>query len=73
MTLNRLVLGLGAVALTTAAAVLPAVGQDAYPSRSVTMVVPFPPGGSDGRHVREGVAKRPPLEGRLAAISGPGT
>lgn len=35
-------LGLGLAGLAT----LPAVAQDKYPSRPITMVVPFPPGGS---------------------------
>ena len=35
-------IGLGLAGLAT----LPAVAQDKYPSRPITMVVPFPPGGS---------------------------
>jgi len=34
-----------AIFVATAACVLPAVAQEAYPSRPIAMVVPFPPGG----------------------------
>ena len=37
-----LLLGLAATALVAGA---PAAGQDAYPSKPITMIVPFPPGG----------------------------
>ena len=60
MTLSRLFLQLGAAALTAAAAVLPAFAQDAYPSKPVTMLVPFPPGGvadTVGRPVAEAMAR----------------
>ncbi|MEK9953299.1 MAG: tripartite tricarboxylate transporter substrate binding protein [Curvibacter sp.] len=60
MTLNRLFLQLSAAALTAAAAVLPAFAQDAYPSKPVTMLVPFPPGGvadTVGRPVAEAMAR----------------
>ncbi|MCZ8253317.1 MAG: tripartite tricarboxylate transporter substrate binding protein [Hylemonella sp.] len=60
MTLSRLFLQLSAAALTAAAAVLPAFAQDAYPSKPVTMLVPFPPGGvadTVGRPVAEAMAR----------------
>jgi tripartite-type tricarboxylate transporter receptor subunit TctC len=60
MTLSRLFLQLSAAALTAAAAVLPAFAQDAYPSKPVTMLVPFPPGGvadTVGRPVAEAMGR----------------
>jgi len=36
----------GALSTTAAVAVLPAIAQDAYPSRPVTFINPFPPGGA---------------------------
>jgi tripartite-type tricarboxylate transporter receptor subunit TctC len=60
MTLSRLFLQLSAAAITAAAAVLPAFAQDAYPSKPVTMLVPFPPGGvadTVGRPVAEAMAR----------------
>ncbi len=60
MTLSRLFLQLSAAALTAAAAVLPTFAQDAYPSKPVTMLVPFPPGGvadTVGRPVAEAMAR----------------
>ena len=60
MNLNRLFLQLSAAALTAAAAVLPAFAQDAYPSKPLTMLVPFPPGGvadTVGRPVAEAMAR----------------
>ncbi len=41
----RTVSPLLAIFIATAACVLPAVAQEAYPSRPIAMVVPFPPGG----------------------------
>ena len=35
----------GRVALALLAAVLPAAADEPYPSRPITIVVPFPPGG----------------------------
>jgi tripartite-type tricarboxylate transporter receptor subunit TctC len=60
MTLSRLFLQLSAAALTAAAAVLPAFAQDAFPSKPVTMLVPFPPGGvadTVGRPVAEAMGR----------------
>lgn len=60
MTLSRLFLQLSAAVVTAAAAVLPAFAQDAYPSKPVTMLVPFPPGGvadTVGRPVAEAMAR----------------
>ena len=60
MILNRLILQLSAAALTAAAAVLPALAQDAYPGKPVTMLVPFPPGGvadTVGRPVAEAMGR----------------
>ena len=60
MTLSRLFLQLSAAAITAAAAVLPALAQDAFPSKPVTMLVPFPPGGvadTVGRPVAEAMAR----------------
>ena len=60
MTLSRLFLQLSAAALTAAAAVLPALAQDTFPSKPVTMLVPFPPGGvadTVGRPVAEAMAR----------------
>ena len=42
---SRTVSRLLAVILATSACALPAAAQDAYPSRPITMIVPFPPGG----------------------------
>ena len=42
---SRIKSRLGAALLATCAVVLPALAQDAYPSRPIAMVVPFPPGG----------------------------
>lgn len=58
MTQRREFLQLGAVALATAG--LPAFAQDAYPSKPVTMLVPFPPGGvadTVGRPVAEAMGR----------------
>ena len=47
-------------AASLAAATLPALAQDAYPSKPITMVVPFPPGGvadTVGRPVAEAMAR----------------
>jgi len=58
MTQRREFLQLGAAAL--AAAGLPAFAQDAYPSKPVTMLVPFPPGGvadTVGRPVAEAMGR----------------
>ena len=44
---RRLLLSIGlGLAGLAGLATLPAVAQDKYPSRPITMVVPFPPGGS---------------------------
>jgi tripartite-type tricarboxylate transporter receptor subunit TctC len=58
MTQRREFLQLGAAAL--AAASLPALAQDAYPSKPVNMLVPFPPGGvadTVGRPVAEAMGR----------------
>ncbi|MBI2745466.1 MAG: tripartite tricarboxylate transporter substrate binding protein [Burkholderiales bacterium] len=58
MTQRREFLQLGAAALATAG--LPAFAQDAYPSKPVTMLVPFPPGGvadTVGRPVAEAMGR----------------
>jgi tripartite-type tricarboxylate transporter receptor subunit TctC len=58
MTQRREFLQLGAAAL--AAASLPVYAQDAYPSKPVTMLVPFPPGGvadTVGRPVAEAMGR----------------
>ena len=58
MTQRREFLQLGAAAL--AAAGLPAFAQDAYPSKPVTLLVPFPPGGvvdTVGRPVAEAMGR----------------
>lgn len=60
MSYRRLFLQLGAAAFTAAAVVLPALAQDAFPSKPVTMLVPFPPGGvadTVGRPVAEAMAR----------------
>jgi tripartite-type tricarboxylate transporter receptor subunit TctC len=60
MNLSRLFLQLSAAAITAAAAVLPALAQDAFPSKPLTMLVPFPPGGvadTVGRPVAEAMAR----------------
>ena len=47
-------------AATLAAASLPSLAQDAYPSKPITMVVPFPPGGvadTVGRPVAEAMGR----------------
>src|SRR6202012_5566269 len=44
MTLARTLVAVVAISLAVAAAISPVAAQD-YPSRPVTMVVPFPPGG----------------------------
>ncbi len=47
-------------AASLAAATLPALAQDAYPSKPITMVVPFPPGGvadTVGRPVAEAMGR----------------
>jgi len=46
MKIRRSVLGLAAIAAFAFAAVGPASAQGAYPERPITMVVPFPAGGS---------------------------
>lgn len=59
MTQRRHLLQLGAAALTGLSG-LPAFAQDAYPSRPVNMVVPFPPGGvadAVGRPVAEAMGR----------------
>ncbi len=58
MTQRREFLQLGAA--TLAAAGLPAFAQDAYPSKPVTLLVPFPPGGvadTVGRPVAEAMGR----------------
>lgn len=58
MTQRREFLQLSAAAL--AAASLPALAQDAYPNKPVTMLVPFPPGGvadTVGRPVAEAMSR----------------
>lgn len=58
MTQRREFLQLGAAALATAG--LPAFAQDAYPSKPVSMLVPFPPGGvadTVGRPVAEAMGR----------------
>ncbi len=58
MTQRREFLQLGAAAL--AAAGLPAFAQDAYPSKPINMLVPFPPGGvadTVGRPVAEAMGR----------------
>ncbi len=58
MTQRREFLQLGAAALATAG--LPAFAQDVYPSKPVTMLVPFPPGGvadTVGRPVAEAMGR----------------
>lgn len=60
MILSRLFLQLSAAALAASALVLPALAQDAFPSKPVTMLVPFPPGGvadTVGRPVAEAMAR----------------
>jgi tripartite-type tricarboxylate transporter receptor subunit TctC len=58
MTQRREFLQLGAAALATAG--LPVFAQDAYPSKPITLLVPFPPGGvadTVGRPVAEAMGR----------------
>ena len=58
--MNHIALKLGGLALALAATLGAAQAQDAYPTKAVTMVVPFPPGGvADvvGRPVAEAMAR----------------
>ena len=58
--MNRTALKLCSLALALAATVGLAAAQDAYPSKPVTMIVPFPPGGvadTVGRPVAEAMAR----------------
>jgi tripartite-type tricarboxylate transporter receptor subunit TctC len=51
MTLNRRMLALAAAAAAMLAPLGSALAQ-AYPSKPITMIVPWPPGGSTDRHLR---------------------
>lgn len=44
ISLGTLILGLGVISLSTLS--LPAQAADNYPTRTITMIVPYPPGGS---------------------------
>lgn len=59
-TQRRTVLKSLGLPLMAAWGAAPALAQDAYPSRPITMVVPFPPGGvadTVGRPVAEAMAR----------------
>lgn len=58
--MRRLSIRLGCLAMTLAAALGTVQAQDAYPTKPVTMVIPFPPGGvadTVGRPVAEAMAR----------------
>ncbi|MCV6901662.1 MAG: tripartite tricarboxylate transporter substrate-binding protein, partial [Achromobacter xylosoxidans] len=46
MTMKTALIALGVTLAGTLAAAAPASAQDGYPTRPITLVVPFPPGGA---------------------------